>query len=89
MDLVIGKEDVYKIKVGAEVFAVNYPSWAQAKKIEKDLKVAQESGDQEKVVDFITDTLQELGLDPKFFELEAVKAKHIFKVWSEVNSIKK
>lgn len=91
MDLVIDdkKEDVYKIKVGAEVFKVSYPSWSQAKNIEKELKEAQSTGDQEKVVEFITNTLQELGLDNKFFDLEVVKAKHIFKVWSEVNSIKK
>lgn len=90
MDLVINdkKEDVYKIKLGAEVFTVEYPSWKQAQEIEKGLKEAKENGE-DKTVDFITETLIELGLDAKFFEVKAVKARHIFKIWSEINSIKK
>lgn len=91
MDLVIDlkKEDCYKIQYGADVYKVAYPSWSQAKKIEQKLTKLKEKNDNEKVADFIKDTLTELGLDKKFFDLDGVKSKHIFQVWSEINSIKK
>ena len=33
--------------------------------------------------------LTDLGLNPKFFELNQVKSKHIMQVWSELNTVKK
>ena len=91
MDLVIDikKEENYKIQYGADIYKVNYPSWAQAKKIEKNLNKLKDKNDSEKVSEFIKDTLVELGLNKEFFELDGVKSKHILKVWSEINSIKK
>lgn len=91
MDLVIDekKEESYKIQLGADVFNVSYPSWSEAKKIEKGLEKAKAKGDNDKVVDFIANTLVDLGLDKRFFENKAVKAHHVFKIWSEINSIKK
>jgi hypothetical protein len=91
MDLVIDdkKEESYKIKYGADVYSVAYPSWAQAKKIEKSLKKIKETEDEDKISEFITESLVGLGLDKNFFKLQAVKAHHILKIWSEINSIKK
>lgn len=86
MDLDI-KEEVYKIKVGAEIFKVNFPSWRQAKQIEEERKEL--GDDNEKAVDFMVNKLKEFGLDDKFFDLPAVKAHHVFQVWRDINSIKK
>ena len=89
MDLIINpaKPDVYKVKVGAEVFSIEYPSWNQARKIEKSLVEVQ--SDSDKVAKYIEDMLVELGLDKKFFKLDGIKSHHIFKIWGEINTLKK
>lgn len=91
MDLVINDKEVesYKIKYGAEVYKVNYPSWKEARAINDELKEVKEKDSEELVIEFIENKLTELGLDPKFFGLPGVKATHIFKIWSEINSVKK
>lgn len=91
MDLVINDKEIesYKIKYGAEVYKVNYPSWKEARVINDELKEVKEKENEELVILFIENKLIELGLNSKFFELPGVKASHIFKIWSEINSIKK
>lgn len=85
MDLIVDNE-VYKIKVGAEIYSLNYPSLEQSKSIKME---AGELKTDEDAEDFIEKWLKKLGLEDKFFTLDAVKKKHFFKIWSEVNSIKK
>ena len=93
MDLVINENDnVYKIKVHAEVYKVEYPSWEQANTINEEIKNLQGEDEEEKnskVSEYIKNKLIELGLDEKFFSLKQVKSHHVLKVWSEINSIKK
>ena len=94
MNLTINAKAVeqYKIKVGAEVYKVNYPSWNKSKDIsrkEADILGSEDGNVGEKYVEFIVDTLKELGLDAKFFELEVVTSSHVMQVWKEVNAVKK
>tara|TARA_R110000751_G_scaffold72143_1_gene146341 strand:+ start:718 stop:978 length:261 start_codon:yes stop_codon:yes gene_type:complete len=86
MDLII-KDEPYEIKVGKEVYKVNYPSFAETQKIAKQFRTIEDDG--EKSLKAMIQWLKDLGLDEKFFGLSVVKAKHIMTVWSEINSIKK
>lgn len=86
MELVI-KEEVYKIKVGAEVYKVEYPSFFEAQEIAKQFQELE--GDGEKSIALMKKWLIDLGLDEKFFGLKVIKAKHILTVWKELNEIKK
>ena len=88
MDLVI-KDEVYKIKVGAEVYSVQYPSFDEAIKISKAFQAPEIVNDGEKSIKLMKKWLIELGLDEKFFSLKAIKSKHIFQLWTELNSVKK
>ena len=83
----LAKIEQYKIKVGAEVYRVNYPSWDKAIAISKEVGELKEDG--EKLTDYIRETLIELGLDEKFFNLNGVNASHIFTIWQAVNGVKK
>jgi hypothetical protein len=84
MDLVI-KEEKYQIKVGSEVYTVNYPSFEEAREIPKSF----EGKKSEEAIEIMKKWLLDLGLDPKFFEIKAVKAKHIMKIWEDLNTVKK
>ncbi len=86
MDLII-KEEPYKIKVGSEVYSVEYPSFEEAQEIAKQFKDLQ--GDGERSLELMVKWLKDLGLDEKFFGLKAIKAKHIMTVWGAINSVKK
>lgn len=85
--MLVIKEENYPIKVGMEVFKVNYPSFKQAQAIANDFKKIGDNGD--KAIDAMQKWLIDLGLDEKFFELEIIKAHHIMKIWGDINSIKK
>jgi hypothetical protein len=86
MDLVI-KDEPYKIQIGNEVYAVDYPSFDEAQKIAKEFQSI--DGDGEKSISMMKDWLIKLGLDAKFFELKIVKANHILAIWTGLNSVKK
>lgn len=86
MDLVI-KEEVYKIKVGAEIYKVEYPSFEQALAIGEDFEAA--SKDAKQSVELMKKWLIELGLDKNFFSLKPIKSKHIMQIWTELNTVKK
>tara|TARA_R110002051_G_scaffold75594_1_gene137430 strand:- start:4235 stop:4495 length:261 start_codon:yes stop_codon:yes gene_type:complete len=86
MNLIIADEK-YKVKVGAEVYEIEYPSFDQALKISKAFGAI--DGDGEKSIKLMKKWLTDLGLNPKFFELNQVKSKHIMQVWSELNTVKK
>jgi len=83
--MLVIKEEKFQIKVGPEVFSVEYPSFAEAQEISKDFQ--EKSG--EEATDLMISWLKKLGLEEKFFELKPIKAKHIIEIWKEVNSIKK
>lgn len=85
MNLVI-EEEVYKIKVGAEVYTVDIPSLEQSDAIKTQ---ASELNTDEEAEDFIKKWLIKLGLEEKFMTLKLVKKSHLFKIWSEINTIKK
>lgn len=80
-------EENYKVKVGAEVYSVEYPSFDQAQEIGKQMKKVE--GDNDKAISLMKEWLINLGLDEKFFSIEAIKAKHILEIWRGINSIKK
>lgn len=86
MDLVI-KDEVYKIKVGAEVYSVEYPSFNQAIEIANQFKEI--NGDGAKSVALMKEWLIKLGLSDPFFEMKAIKSKHIVTIWTELNNVKK
>ena len=86
MDLIIDDNEVYKIKVGIEVYSVDYPSLEQARII---LKESANLVKDEEAEDFIKKWLITLGLDKKFFKLKSVKKRHLIQVWSEINAVKK
>ena len=90
MDLVIDEKDTYKIQLGAEIFEVSYPSWAESKALAIETKKVLKLKDGEsKYTDLIIKTLTSLGLDPSFFDKKGVQAKHILQVWEEINTLKK
>jgi hypothetical protein len=86
MDLIV-KDEPYKIKVGNEVYSVDYPSFEDAQRIAREFKELENDG--EKSLALMVSWLKELGLDDKFFGLKAIKAKHIMTVWGAINSVKK
>lgn len=83
--MLVIKEETYDIKVGVEVFKVQYPSFEEAQEIAKEFKGL---GGEEAIAK-MKDWLMKLGLSDKFFGLKAIKAKHIMTIWQELNSIKK
>jgi hypothetical protein len=83
--MLVIKEEKYPIKVGVEVFNVDYPSFEDAQTIAKDFDGL--SG--EDAVKKMKDWLLQLGLSEEFFALKVVKSKHIMTIWQELNSIKK
>ena len=86
MDLVI-KEELYKIKVGAEVYSIEYPSFEDALTIADQFKEVQEDG--KASINLMKKWLVDLGLDEKFFSLKPIKSKHIMQIWQELNTVKK
>lgn len=88
MDLVI-KEEFYKVKVGAEVYSVRFPTLDEMGSIEETMTKAQADGGGKKNVDQMKKWLGVLGLDAKFYSLKGVNAKHILTIWEGVNTIKK
>lgn len=85
--MLVIKEENYPIKVGVEVFKVNYPSFKQAQAIAKEFAKIGEDGD--KAIKAMQKWLVDLGLDEKFFEMDIIKAHHIMKIWGDINSVKK
>ena len=85
--MLVISEEKYKIKVGIEVFEVEYPSFEEAQAIAKEYKKLQ--GDGEKSIKVMKDWLVKLGLDEKFFSMKAVKSNHILTIWQEINGVKK
>lgn len=85
--MLVIKEEKYPIKVGVEVFNVDYPSFKQAQGIAKEFAKIGNDGD--KAVNAMKKWLITLGLDEKFFDLDVIKAHHIMKIWGDINSVKK
>lgn len=85
--MLVIKEEKYPIKVGVEVFNVEYPSFKEAQDIAREFKALE--GDNDKGVEMMKGWLIKLGLDEKFFDLKIIKAKHIMKIWGDINSVKK
>lgn len=83
--MLVIKEESYQIKIGHEVFKVEYPSFEEAQTITKEF-VGLES---DAAVKKMKDWLINLGLKEEFFALKVVKAKHIMTIWQEINSVKK
>ena len=83
--MLVIKEETYQIKVGVEVFKVEYPSFEEAQEIAKEFTDIKG----EDAVVKMKEWLLELGLKEEFFKLKAIKAKHIMTIWQELNSIKK
>ena len=83
--MLVIKEEKYSIRVGQEVYTVEYPSFEEAQSIAREFKGL----DGEEATNQMKQWLLNLGLDAKFFELKAIKAKHIIAIWLEVNSVKK
>lgn len=83
--MLVVKEEVYKVKVGNEVYSVEYPSFEEAQEIAKDFDGL--TGEQ--AITKMKEWLGKLGLEEKFFSLKAIKAKHIMLIWEEINSVKK
>lgn len=79
------KEEKYKIKVGREVYSLDYPSFKES----KDIGASFVGKSNEEAVDIMKAWLIKLGLDEKFFELKGVKGKHVIQLWEEVNTVKK
>ncbi len=85
--MLVIKEEKYPIKVGVEVFNVNYPSFKQAQDIAKEFDKIGSNGD--KAIKAMKQWLISLGLDEKFFDMTIVKSHHIMKIWGDINSVKK
>lgn len=85
--MLVIKEENYPIKVGVEVFNVDYPSFSQAQMIAKEFDKVGSDG--EKAIKAMKEWLIKLGLDEKFFELDIIKSHHILKIWGDINSVKK
>ena len=85
--MLVIKEEKYPIKVGVEVFNVDYPSFAQAQAIAKEFEKI--GGDGDKAIKAMKRWLIDLGLEEKFFEMPIIKAHHIMKIWGDINSVKK
>ena len=83
--MLVIKEENYPIKVGVEVFHVEYPSFKEAQEIAK----AFDGKGGEEAVALMKEWLLKLGLDEKFFDLKVIKAHHIMKIWGDINSVKK
>jgi len=83
--MLVIKEEKYPIKVGVEVYNVEYPSFEEAQEIAKEFTGL---GGEEAIAK-MKDWLLKLGLEEKFFSLKAIKAKHIMFIWQEINSVKK
>lgn len=83
--MLIVKEEKYQIKVGNEVYSVEYPSFEEAQEIAKEFQGL----NGEEAISKMKEWLIKLGLEDKFFGLKAIKAKHIMMIWEEINSIKK
>jgi len=83
--MLVIKDEQYKIKVGAEVFSVEYPSFEEAQAIAEEFDGL--SG--KEATDKMKAWLKNLGLSDEFFTLKAIKAKHIVAIWLEINSVKK
>jgi len=88
MDLIIDGKSVYKVKVRAEVFTVEYPSFEEGEKIAEEFADELNLTDKE-YKDLMKKWLIYLGLDKKFLTMKEVKTEHILKVWRGVNTIKK
>ena len=83
--MLVIKEEKYPIKVGVEVYNVEYPSFEEAQEIAKEFKGL--GG--EEAINKMKAWLLKLGLEEKFFGLKVIKAKHIMQIWQEINSVKK
>lgn len=83
--MLVVKEEQYKIKVGNEVYSVEYPSFEDAILISKEFQGL----NGEDATNKMKDWLIKLGLKESFFALKAIKAKHVMTVWQEINSVKK
>ena len=85
--MLVIKDEKYPIKVGVEVFNVEYPSFAEAQAIAKEFEKI--GSDSEKAVNAMKNWLMKLGLKKEFFELKIIKAHHIIKIWGDINTVKK
>jgi hypothetical protein len=83
--MLVIKEETYKVKVGNEVFSVEYPSFEEAIAISKEF----DGLTGEEATNKMKDWLIKLGLTDTFFGMKAIKAKHIMTIWQEINSVKK
>lgn len=83
--MLVIKEEKYPIQIGVERYSVEYPSFEQAQAIAKEF----EGLTGEEATDLMKCWLIKLGLEEKFFAINAVKAKHIMIIWQEINSVKK
>ena len=81
------EDEKYKIKIGAEVYSLEYPSFKEAQIISREFQEIGKDGD--KAIEKMKEWLVKLGLDERFFDLGAIKARHIMKIWEDVNSVKK
>lgn len=79
-------DDSYKIKIGAEVYKVEYPSFEEAEEIAEQMGGLE--GDNKKAIKVMKEWLIKLGLDEKFFSIKSIKAKHIMQIWRDLNSVK-
>jgi hypothetical protein len=85
--MLVIKEEKYPIKVGVEVYNVDYPSFQQAQEIAKEFNKIGSDG--EKAIKAMKKWLMDLGLDKKFFDLPIIKSHHILKIWGDINTVKK
>jgi len=85
--MLVIKEENYPIKVGVEVFNVEYPSFKEAQAIAKEFDKIGTDG--EKAIKAMKSWLIKLGLEEKFFNLKVIKSHHIMKIWGDINSVKK
>ena len=83
--MLVIKEEKYPIKVGVEVYNVEYPSFEETQQIAKEFNGL--SG--EDAIEKMKSWLMKLGLEDKFFGLKVIKTKHIMQIWQEINSVKK
>ena len=83
--MLVIKDEQYKVKVGAEVFSVEYPSFNEAIEIAKEF----DGLNGEEATNKMKEWLIKLGLSEEFFAIKAIKAKHIMTIWQEINSVKK